>query len=107
MFESRQTLLSIWDNIWWKCVTLKKRQLCEDDCFNAYLVMYLNVLAKLSLYLELGLRVAHKILARGAGGPHFAPCNPVRLTSPSLAMRRRLQDDLYNFVWRPAWLSCS
>jgi len=48
------------------------------------------------------------ILARGAGGPEFAlRMLPVRLTSPSLARRWYLLNDMYNVMWHPAWLPCS
>jgi len=48
------------------------------------------------------------ILARGAGEPDFAlHMIPVRLTSPSLARRWRLLNEMYNVMWCPVWLPCS
>jgi len=47
------------------------------------------------------------ILTRGAVGPEFALHIPLRLTNPSLARRRHLLNEMYNVMWRPAWLPSS
>ena len=79
--------------------------LCSDPRNSTH--KYLDVVLSVKMAIGEGCRVAVTSWRAVLTGLSLRPVGYlVRMTSPSLARRRCLLNEMYNVMWRPAWMPC-